>query len=900
MDASLLRLREWFLRFFATLRPSRTDRDLQRELSAHIELASDAAVAHGASAHEARRTAALQLGGIAQAMEHLRDQRELAWLRDFARDVRYGARLFARDRLFTIVAIVSLAIGVGANCAVFSAADTLLFRPLTIPQPGELMVIGTSDPFSGVLTASYADYVDIRARSSQFAGLIASTGITASFSPERGSPTPRLTMGMLVSDNFFEVVGIQPVIGRSFLPDEMRVLNRDAVVILSYDAWTRQFAGDRSVLGQTVLLNGTPFTIVGIAPRGFEGLSQFTRYEFYVPLAMWPRLLGAAEADPLGRRDFRKLTISGRLLASASVTQARAELATVAADLARAYPTTNRDQTLTIRSEIQNRMAGNPPVAMLLGMLTALSGAVLFIACANVAGLLTGRAPTRAREIATRLTLGATRSRIIRQLLTESLLLAVLGGAAGLAVGHLGIILLRQLQIPTDLPVQLSFELNQRAVFVSMAIALISALIYALAPALKSSRIGISVGARVTHGGRQKNSYWSRSWLVGAQVAASVLVLLVATLVYRQFRDVTLNGPGFRTDHLLMQSMAPRQLRYSDEASQHFFERVSDEARRIPGVTQATVTRYMPMDGGPPALAIVPEGAQLAPHSDAVTLPFSSVDEHYFDVLRLPILEGRAFLDTDTAASPRVAIVNEVVAQRYWPGRSALGQRFVASEAPGSPIEIVGVAKTAKYTSLLERGRPFVYLPFRQQSPESMFLLVEFNRSPSEVALALRDVVRGLDSRMPITAVRTMDEHYRIRATGVLNVVNGIIGAMGLMGLTLAAIGLYGVVAHAASRRHKEIGIRMAIGARQSQVMRMVLRQGVQIAIAGLAVGISVGVFATRAIGSVVFLGAIDGAAVAISLMVVTVAVFALGIVATWIPAYRASCTNPVTALRCD
>jgi len=255
------------------------------------------------------------------------------------------------------------------------------------------------------------------------------------------------------------------------------------------------------------------------------------------------------------------LTISGRL-ASASVTQARAELATVAADLARAYPTTNRDQTLTIRSEIQNRMAGNPPVATLLGMLTALSGAVLFIACANVAGLLTGRAPTRAREIATKLSLGATRSRIIRQLLTESLLLAVLGGAAGLAVGNVGIGLLRRLEIPTDLPIQLSFELNQRAVFVSMAIALISALVYALVPAIKSSRIGISVGSRVTQGGRQKSSYWSRSWLVGAQVAASVLVLLVATLVYRQFRDVTHNGPGFRTARrcvVIRQPLEPRR-----------------------------------------------------------------------------------------------------------------------------------------------------------------------------------------------------------------------------------------------------------------------------------------------------------------------------------------------------
>ena len=346
------------------------------------------------------------------------------------------------------------------------------------------------------------------------------------------------------------------------------------------------------------------------------------------------------------------MTISGRL-ASASVTQARAELATVAADLARAYPTTNRDQTLTIRSEIQNRMAGNPPVATLLGMLTALSGAVLFIACANVAGLLTGRAPTRAREIATKLSLGATRSRIIRQLLTESLLLAVLGGAAGLAVGNVGIGLLRRLEIPTDLPIQLSFELNQRAVFVSMAIALISALVYALVPAIKSSRIGISVGSRVTQGGRQKSSHWSRSWLVGAQVAASVLVLLVATLVYRQFRDVTHNGPGFRTDHLLMLSMAPRQLRYSDEESQRFFERVAEEARRVPGVTQATVTRYMPMDGGPPALAIVPEGTLLAPRGDAVALPFSIVDEHYFDVLRRPILEGRAFRDTDTEFAAR-------------------------------------------------------------------------------------------------------------------------------------------------------------------------------------------------------------------------------------------------------
>ena len=884
---SIATLREWIHRLAGTIGGGRADHDLQEELRFHLDLAAE----------RAGRAASLEAGGLSQSVEALRDQRGLRWLQQLGRDVRYAFRMLAKNPGFSSVCIVSLAIGIGANCAVFSFADTLLLRPLAVPNPSGLLTVGLTGSFRDSLVASYREYVDIRDQSHSFDGLAATTKSTAAFAADRGA-TPSLALGLLVSRNFFEIVGVEPQLGRSFRPDEDQVPGRDAVVILGYDFWSKQFAADPGVLGRRILLSGIEFTVVGVMPPGFTGLDQYVRYQYYAPIMMWPRLIADVNVRPLEAGDFRGVLIAGRLKDRVTRSQAQAELSAIAANLERAYPETNRNRRIAVRTELQNRMAQNPPVATLLAMLAVLAVAVLGIACANVAGLLTSRAPMRAREIALRLAIGAGRARVIQQLVTESLLLALIGAAVGLGLGLLAVTLFNRIQIPTDLPIVASFELDRRAVLVSVVVALASALLFGLVPAIRSTRTDLTNVMKATDAaGFGRRRRWGRGALVSGQVAVSLILLVVATFVYRGFERQLEKGPGFRTDHLLMMSLAPSQLHYSDVRAQRFFEQLVESAERVPGITSAALTRYMPMDGLPPTVAIVPEGFQFPAGRESATVVSSSIDEHFLDTIGVPILKGRGLRASDTADAPNVAVVNERLAERYWPAQDPVGKRFRVEKGPW--VEIVGVAKTTKYGFVLEQPMEFVYFPFRQRPAQSMFLLVESIGEPSDLATPLRAIIRRVDADLPVTNVRTMDDLYRMRSVVVLNVVVTIIGAIGLMGLALAIVGLYGLVSYSASRRTREIGIRMAIGADRSSVLRMVLRQGLVLAAAGVAVGLLASLAAGRAL-AIVFPGGVvgDGKVDVAAFVLVTAAVFLITLFAAMVPASRASRISPSEALR--
>lgn len=894
-------LREWLSRLWGALRPSRGDDDLRQELQLHQDLAAEDARRSISSPESAARTARIAAGGVAQAIEALRDQRGLPWTIDLVRDLRYGCRVLAKNPSFTTVAVLSLAVGIGANCAVFSFADALLLRPLTVPQPGEVLTVGLTDAFTGALVASYREYLDIRDRSRSFAGLAAFTPATAGLATDPGAP-PKLTSGMLVSGNFLRVMRVEPRLGRDFLPEEDAVPGRNAVAILGHDLWTEQFGADRSVLGRTLRLNGIDFTIVGVAPEGFNGLSQFVRQQFYVPLMMWSRLMADSTARPFEARDFRKLVIAGRLNPRVTISQAQAELSVVAADLERAHPEFNRNQRIVVRTELQNRIAAAPPVVVLLAMLTMLAGAVLLVACANVSGLLASRAPVRAREIALRLAIGAGRPRVIRQLVTESLLIAAAGAVAGLGVGYAGVSLFRKIQIPTDLPIVLNFELDRRVLLVSLVVGLASTLVFGLAPAIRSTRTDlIAVMKANDSAALVRGRRVGRPVLVGAQVAISVVLLVVAAYIYRGFRQQIASGPGFRTDQLLMMNVDPTPLGYSHPQARRFFEQLADRARQVPGIMSAALTRYMPMDGGPPSVTIVPEGFHFPSGKESVAHAGSGVDEHFFDTIGLPILEGRGFRETDSDDAPRVVVVNGVLAERYWPGQSPIGKRLRLDDRGGDWAEIVGVAKTSKYAFAIEAPMAFVYLPFRQRPAEGMFLLVRHQGDVSNVASRLRELVHSLDPNLPVANIRSMEELYRMRALDVLGVVTTIIGAMGIMGLALAVVGLYGLVAFAVSRRTKEIGIRMAIGAGRNDVLRMVLGQGLALAAGGLAVGLVASAGAGRALAAA-FPGGPhgDGRTDVVAFLAVAATVLAVTVLATYVPARRASRINPTLALRCE
>src|SRR5436190_1126189 len=586
------------------------------------------------------------------------------WLERLWQDVQYGCRMLTASPGFASIAVLSLAIGIGANCAIFSFADALLLRPLPVERPDEVFTVGsmaTVEAFgSSSLVSSYRDYVDIRDRGQSFDGLAAFTYLTAGFASDP-KVVPRLKMGMLVSGNLFTVMGVEPTIGRAFRREEDQVPGRDAVVVLGRTMWEQDFGSDPAVLGRTVRINGSAFTVIGVAPPAFTGLDQYVRTDFFVPLMMSPRLISDPKAASLEARDARNLNLKGRLKAGVSQSDAQTELTTIAADLERAYPDTNKNRRLTVRTQLQARMAEDPPDATLIAMLSTLALAVLFVACANVAGLLTSRAPVRAREMALRLAIGAGRGRLVRQLVTESLLIAIAGGVLGLGVGYAGMLLFRQIELPTDLPIMLAFRMDRRALVFSLVVSVTSAVVFGLVPAMQASRADLTAimkaGDAVAPGRRRR---WGRMVLVGGQIAVSVVVLVVAMFMYRGFRQNMVSGPGYRTDHLLMMTFDPSLLRYTDAQTQQFFEQVAERARTVPGVTRVTMTSSIPMSNDSIGTAtIAPEGFQFPKGKENVTVLASSIDEHYLDAMGIALLQGRNFRRSDDADAPRVAIVNQ-------------------------------------------------------------------------------------------------------------------------------------------------------------------------------------------------------------------------------------------------
>ena len=817
------------------------------------------------------------------------------------KDLRYGVRMLAASPGFTIVAVLSLAIGIGANCAIFSFADALLLRPLPVARPSEVLTVGSRSSFEAFnassLVSSYRDYVDIRDRNKSFEGLAAFSYLTVGFASDP-TATPKIKMGMMASSNLLPLMGVEPTIGRTFRPDEDQVPGRDAVVVLGRTMWEQEFGSDAGVLGRSVRINGAAFTVIGVAPGSFTGMNQVVRSDFFVPLMMSPRVINDKKMASLEARDVRNLRLKGRLRPGVSQAQAQSELTAIASDLERAYPVTNKNQRFFVNTELQARVAEDPPDATLVAMLATLAIGVLLVACGNVAGLLTSRAPVRAREMALRLAIGAGRGRLIRQLITESLLVAVAGGVLGLGVGYAGMILFRQIEIPTDLPIALPFQMDRRALLFSLAVAVASAVIFGLVPAMQASRTDLTAIMKASDAvapGRRRR--WGRAILASGQVAVSVVLLVVAMFMYRGFRQELLAGPGYRTDHLTMMGFDTSLIRYTDAQSQQFFQEIAERARAVPGVKTVTMTTSIPMLndtlGGVP---IAPEGFQFPPGKENTETLASRIDEYYFDAMGIPLVSGRNFSRRDDENAPRVAIVNQHLAQHYWPNQDPVGKRFRLKSANDAWVEIVGVAKTSKYIFIAEPPTDFLYLPYRQNTAQRMMLVAQSTDDAAALAAPLRDVVHGLDVNMPLSNVRTMAQLYQMRAISIFNVLVTMVGAMGLMGLALSIVGLYGLVAYSATRRTREIGIRMAIGATAPTVLRMVLAQGVALALTGLVVGLA-GSVGAGALLNAAFPGGNDQRDL-MALVLVAPVVLAVTVLAAYMPARRASRVNPMEALR--
>lgn len=834
------------------------------------------------------RSSESNLGHVKQAL--------LSWtsIERLGRDLRYGCRALAHSPGFTLVAVLSLAIGIGADSAIFSLADALLLRPLSVLSPADVVAV---DPVpatgSGGDRWSYQAYRELRDQSRSFDGLVAFTGVPLGFSPTAGS-LPQMTVGMLVTGNFFRVMGLELEMGRVFRAAEDQVPGRDAVVILSHDAWGKYFGFDRSILGRSLRLNGIDFTVIGVAPARFTGMDTLVRPAVYVPVMMWPRLGISAEGNPLESRDARDLSVRGRLKRGISIARAQAELTAIAIHGDGESAAIARHRRVVVRTELQERFAETAGDAILVAMLSALAAVVLLVACANVAGLLLSRVPARAKEVALRLSIGASRSTIIRQLLTESLVLALAGGAAGLAVAYGGVVLLRNIQVPTDLPIVVAVQLDHRAISFSLAVSMVSVLLFGLAPAMQTARTDLTTLLKSgwTGGSGRARRPWGRDLLVVGQVALSLVLLTVAAFLLRGFSEALARDPGFRTNHLIMMSFDRKMVRSVEEQTQQFYRQLAERVRSLPGVKSAALASSIPM-GWEQEETIVPAGGGLPVGKEGVNVKSSTVDEGYFDTMGVRLLKGRAIRPTDGAKDPPVSVVNEEFVKRFCRGKEPIGTRFRLGGANGPWIEVVGVTKTGNYGSIGEAPKPFLYLPLAQHPQLQMTLLAESFGNPADLAGPMRDVVRELNPNQPVYDVRTMEDFYRKRVSVALTIIQTV-GIMGQMGMMLALVGLYGLVASMVNRRTREIGIRLAIGAQPREVLRLFLRQGSRLVLSGLGVGLVLSLAAGRVLRAM-FPGSQPGND---TYLMVALAMLAASMLAVYIPARGAARVDPMTTLR--
>jgi predicted permease len=896
-----MRLEHWWftapLRLKSILRRRRAESELDEELEFHVDKKIEELIAGGLSPDEARVQAVRAMGGLEQRKEQMRDARHLHWLTDFVDDVRYAFRSLRRTPGMTAFVVATIALGIGMTATPFSMLDALIFRPYPVPSPnGVLSLVSTSrdDSYEGF---SYREYLDIREKTRSYEGVIANAKLGAvGFSSEPGA-TPRVRAGLMVSGNYFRVLGVEPQIGRGFRDDEDRVPGRDAVTVLAPDFWKQEFGADPSVVGRVVRLNGTDFTIIGIAPESFPGLLIFSRPDFYMPFAMAGVFTADSRKNFFVDRDDRELTVRARLKAGASLTQARNELAMLARDFQREYPKLNRDRGANVRTMFEMRTQ-DTDVNWKFGVIfTVLAVAVLLVACTNAAGILLSRARTRTREIAVRLAMGAGRFRLVRLLLTESLVLALMGGLGGIAVGYAGIKALGTFTIPTELPVKIPFRMDARVLLICIGLSVASALFCGLAPALQTTRGDLATGlkaADVDVPGRRR--LWGRNALVVAQISMSLMLLAASFLMYRGFHHSFLEGTGFPTDHLLLVRFDPRLVQYDQAKTSHFYELLAQRVREAPGVQSAGLTQNPPLGLGEfDRVVFVPEGYEMPRDRENFVSSLDTVDEGYFQTMGVGILRGRGFLASDTADKPRVAVVNEHFANKYWPRGDALGKRFRLENSNGAPVEIIGVSAMIRYRDTFDRGVDFVYMPVTQRPVPRLILLVRSTVEPLQLVQPVKDIVRSLDPNMPMLETRTYEDLYRYAMVEGPRVAVQLVGVLGGVGVLLAIAGLYGLIAYNVSRRIREIGIRMAIGARPADVMRLMMGKGLVLVGIGTGIGLVMGVALDRLMNAMLFnAGGID----LVVYVLVMPAMVLVTMLAAFVPARRASKIEPTLALR--
>ncbi len=808
-------------------------------------------------------------------------------------DLRYGLRMMWKSPGFTLVAVVALALGIGANATIFSFVNALLLRPLAgVRAPERLVAVYTSDYSSGLYGASsYPDYVDFRQQADAFDGLAAYSDTVMSVTG--GDEAERLR-GSYVTGNYFDVLGVASRLGRTLQPSDDVTPGAHPVVVIGAGLWQRRFGADPNIVGRTLALDGRAFTVVGVAADNFRGLRLGPSPEYWLPMMM-------ESASVLNKRGNRGLELTGRLKAGATREQAQAQIATIAARLAQAYPETNlgtlerpkEPRPMTVVGEARIEPAAQKSVRFVSLLLLAAVGLVLLIACANVANLMLARAAARRREIAVRLALGAGRWRIVRQLLTESVLLATLGGTAGLLVALWTVDV-----VPTLFPPEeaggLDLSLDWRVLAFTCGVTLLTGVLFGLAPALQATRADLTTALKddaAAHGYSLRR-FSLRGVLVVTQLALSLVLLVGAGLFMRSLRAALVFDPGFAPQQLLLASLETRAANLTKEQGQAFYQQTLERVAALPGVRGVTMTRVIPISGGGQRRSVLIENYQPQAGED-IELNTNIVGPNFFNTMGIPLVAGRDFSTQDREGAPGVVVVNEEFARRYFAGQSALG-RSVRWNEKSPALEIVGVARNAKYRSLREQQLPFIYIPLAQEHQRGMTLIVRAADDPAALVSSVRNEVRSLNKDVPVYAVKTMTEQIGA-ALAPDRMIAALLSTFGGAALLLAAVGLYGVMAYSVAQRTREIGIRMALGAQGGDIARLVVGQGLLLILIGAVAGLAMSLALTRVLASLLFnVSATDPLTFAgITLLLAVVA-----LLACYIPARRAAKVDPMIALR--
>jgi predicted permease len=881
------------LRLRALLGRGTVEREMDTEMQFHLEMETQKHVRAGMAPAAARRRALLSFGGVERHRESVRDGRGTRWIEDFIRDLRYAARTLVRNPGFALASIITLGLAIGINGAVFTVVNGLILRPFQVPQPERLVSLFTNDPTNGGANeVGYDDFLDWRDRSGLFSGLAAQSTAPLSFSTGTGS---EVVWSELVSGNYFSVLGLRPLLGRFFVAGEEARQSAAPYVVLSYDLWHQHFRGDSSVIGRIVRVNRAPAEIIGVAPRHFYGIRRF---------GFWPDLwmpLGASGTAALAGRGDGSLITIGRLRPGLTLEQAESQAAAFAQGLAEAHPASNRGigaMLISARTPFDSPRFVQPRILILSSMLGMIGvGLILLIACANVANLMLARAAARRREMAVRLSIGGSRGRLIRQLLTESALISALGGLVAIPLTLLAMRWQSALVPQLQFRVGLIMTIDQRVMLFTGLLAFAAVFLFGLAPALQATRVDL-VGALRNEPAavRHRRRPQLRNLLVAGQLAMSVVLLICGTLFMRSLRATRDIDLGVIAADRVLVSANPDVQGYDARRSQAYYQQARQRVTQLSGVVSAAWAFPAPFDTyGRSTLLYIP-GVTERSDRPATSVSLSVVDPGYFKTVGTRLAGGREFVAGDSANTPNVMIVTRAFANRFFPGRDVIGQRLRFRGPEGDEVQIVGLVEDAIYGAPTQQPQPYAFFPVAQTSTSGLTLIVQTQPGAEGVLPQVRSALNAVDPEVATYGAMTMARSVR-NATNAQESAASIASILALLALVLAMVGLYGVVAYTVERRTREVGIRIALGAKPSAVVGLVLGHTARTTLIGVGVGL-IGAFGVAQLLRSILYGVT--ATDPLTFIAIPLLLSAVALLASYIPARRASRVHPMQALRQD